>query len=407
MTNMSDYRAPAASTSEDTKVGWLREIVSQGEQWLKQQRPYASIDEALDLILSPGREAIPEDMSRVRVPRSKRQIRELVSILSNLRPTAANKTDNTKYYEQAVILNKIDKWWWYNSFADRSFREGFQETAVTGTGYIGHSWDPDFHGPGRGDIRTDVWGAREVYLINPPRDHDIQRCYAVITVSRVPIHLVSAKYPLRAHEVAPDHGAKAWTRKGLDYVQSFMTSPLRALSGVQAEREGRDDIFPTCDVYEATIMDLSINTSGHPVPMGKPGTSWAYTVPSYGSDIPTGTNGWEGVPLYRKATYDDARLYPLRRRMIATSTCLLEDESAPWWHGLVALTPFRFDDWPWEALGFSLVHDVKTIEEDNNTLMRGITDAATIRLAPPMAADENLVSERLAGPWKPRRPREG
>src|SRR4029453_14434495 len=111
MTNMSDYRAPAASTSEDTKVGWLSEIVSQGEQWLKQQRPYASIDEAPDPFSSPGwerypgttrrgAEADPEDMSRVGGPPSKGQLRELVSILSNLRPTAANKTDNTKYYEQ-------------------------------------------------------------------------------------------------------------------------------------------------------------------------------------------------------------------------------------------------------------------------------------------------------------------
>src|SRR5262245_13438392 len=265
MTGLSDYRAPAAAASQDTKVGWLREIISQGEQWLKQQRPYLAIDEALDQILSPAREAVPEDMSRGRVPRAKRQIRELVSILSNLRPTAANKSDNPKLYEQAVILNKIDKWWWYNTFADRSFREGFQETAVTGTGYVGHTWDPDFHGPGRGDIRTDVWGARDVYLINPPRDHDLQRCYAVITRSRVPVHLLWAKYPLRAPELAPDHGAKAWTQKGVDVVQSFMTSPLRALAGIHLE-DGRDDIFPTCDVYEATILDLSINTSGYDIP---------------------------------------------------------------------------------------------------------------------------------------------
>jgi hypothetical protein len=404
--SMSDYRCPPAAASEDTKVGWFREIVSQGEQWLKQQRAYPSIDEALDLILSPPTEAIPEDMSRVRVPRAKRQIRELVSIMANLRPTAANKTDNPAYYDHAAVFNKIDKWWWYNAFADRSFREGFQETAVTGTGYIGHSWDPDFHGPGRGDIRTDVWGAREVYLINPPRDHDLQRCYCVITVSRVPIHLVWAKYPLRAAEIAPDHGAKAWTRKGMDYVQSFMTSPLRALSGFQTTQEDRDDIFPTCDVYEATIYDQSINTTGHDVTMGKPGTSWEYTVPSYGSEIATGTFGWEGVPLFRKATVEDARLYPLRRRMIATSRVVLEDDTSPWWHGLVPLTRFRFDDWPWEALGFSLVRDVKAIEEDNNHLMRGITDAATIRLAPPMVADENLVSERLANRWNPRQPRQ-
>ena len=406
MTGSSDYRAPSAAANEDRKVGWLRETVQAGEQWQKQQRAYPSIQDALDLILTAPDEHLPAEMSNVRVPRAKRQIRELVAIMANMRPTASNKTDNVAFYEQAQIFNLIDRWWWYQTFADMAFRGGFQTTAVTGTGYISHVWDPDFHRIGRGDIRTDVYSATDVYLINPPRDFDLQKCYAVVMKRRVPIHLVWAAYPLRQHEIAPDHGSKAWTEKGLQYVQSFLSSPLKNLGGYTGDDATRDGVFPTCDIYETYVMDRSVNTSDQPIKMGQEGTSWAYEVPAYGQLIPTGTNGYEGLPNYRKATIDDALIYPYRRRIIGTENLILEDDTSPWWHGHVPLARFRFDDWPWEALGFPLTRDVLTIENDSNELARGISDAARVRLAPPMAYDENTVSDRLAERLNPRQPRQ-
>ena len=82
-----------------------------------------------------------------------------------------------------------------------------------------------------------------------------------------------------------------------------MSSPLKALSGQFEDKEANpDDIWPAADLYEIYIYDLSINMTGHEIRMGTPGTSWEYTVPAYGSQIPTGTNGFEGLPLYRKAT---------------------------------------------------------------------------------------------------------
>lgn len=400
-----DYRCPPQSATHDTKVGWLREVVQTGEQWLKQQRAYPSIDEALDLVLSVPEEQLPKDMSKIRIPRTKRQIRELVSIMANLRPTASNKTDNRAYYDQAEIFNGIDKWWWFNTFADRRFREAFQQAAVTGTGYASHVWDPDFHRPGQGDIATDIFGAKDVYLIQPPRDHDLQRCYAVVIKRKVPLWMVQAAHPTKAHLIAPDHGTKAWTQKGLDYVQSFISSPLKHLTqGV--DENTRDEVWPTCDVYETYIMDRSINMTGHEITMGEPGSSWEYRVPSYGSEVLTGTNGWEGLPLYRKATAKDAMLYPMRRKMVATANVMLYDDTSQWWHGDVPLARFTFDDWPTEALGFSLTRDVSTIENDANQILRGISDGALIALDPPLQYDENLVSDRLANKLNARLPRQ-
>jgi len=407
MPGFSDFRVPDASASEDTKGGWAREIVSDGEQWLKQQRQYKSINASYDLILNPEQGPLPVDMSRVRVPRAKRQIRELVSILSSLKPTASNRTENAKYYDQAVLYNQIDSYWWYTTFADMQFREGFQTTALTGTGYISHVWDPDFWGPGRGDIRTDVYGAMDVLLIMPTRNHDLQDCYAVVFKQRVPLWKVAQKWPLRAPELVPEHGSKGWTQKGTDYVQSFMTSPLRVLSGFGDEKEHPDDIFPTIDLYDIYIQDASVNLTGRDVKMGKPGTSWEYTVPAFGSDIQTGMNNQMGLPNFRKATIEDARLYPLRRRMVATGDGkILDDGSSQWWHGKVPGTRFRFDDWAFNALGFPLANDVAAIEQDSTSIMRGISDMVQVALAPPMVADENMVSERLAQRFNPRQPRQ-
>lgn len=404
MIAMSDFRIPSESTPEDRRAGWLRETVQHGEAWLKAQRAYPSIKDSLDMVLNPGIEVIPKEQSHVRIPRTKRQIRELVSLMANLRPTATNQTADKKLYASAEVANKVDLAWWYNTFADRKFKDSFQAAAVTGTVYVSHVWDTDMLGYKRGDIRTDVYDARDVLLINPPKDHDLQKCYAVIIKKRVPIHLVAAKYPLRAHELIPDYGTKGYTQQGIEYVQSFMTSPLKALSGQFDDPPAPDDIFPTIDIYEAYIYDLSINMTGRTIQMGEPGTSWAYDVPSFQSDVRTGLNGWEGLPTYRKATQDDARLYPMRRRIEATSTKILYDGTSEWWHGQVPLARFSFDDWWCEALGFPLTRDVASMEQGGNELIRGVVDAANVALDPPLAYDENLVSERLATMLNPRAP---
>lgn len=403
MASFSDFRVPPMSASEDTKAGWFRETVELGEQWQKSRLAWPSIRESLDMLKSASRDMLPGGQSTVRIPRAKRQIRELVSVLANLRPTASNESENTAYYDQAAMYNKLDMDWWHNSFPDRKYKDSFQAAAGTGTAYIEHYWDTDLRGIGRGGIGTVIWDAREVFLINPPKDFDLQKCYAVITRERVPLHILQARFPLRAHELVPEYGVRAYTQQGLDYVQSFMSSPLRALAGkFNDDVPAPDDIFPCTDVYIAYIFDLSINMTGQEIEMGEPGTSWHYTVPSYGQSIPTKLNGWEGLPTYRKATRDDCRIYPLRRKMIATSTKILYDNTSQWWHGKVPMARFTFDDWYDEALGFPLARDVASMEDDGNDIARGISDMSKVCLDPPVAYDENLVSERAALKLNPR-----
>ena len=96
-----------------------------------------------------------------------------------------------------------------------------------------------------------------------------------------------------------------------------------------------------------------------PIPLGPPGASWSYVVPSMDSDMAdTAVTG--GERKMRKANVDDCRLYP-NMRLIVTASGVSEGpvyDGPAWdWHGMM---PPRFfaDDWAWEPMGFSLIRDV-------------------------------------------------
>src|SRR5689334_287371 len=84
-----DYRIPSRSASEDDKLEYANYCIARGLSFLKAQPAYPDVEKGRQLVhaLETYDEAIPDKLSHVRVPRVKRQIREIVATLSNLRPT--------------------------------------------------------------------------------------------------------------------------------------------------------------------------------------------------------------------------------------------------------------------------------------------------------------------------------
>lgn len=398
MIGASDYRCPALwdnngdPVKDDRVSSWLREAVQEGESFLKSQRAWQDIDRAYDIICGPGdEERIPRGMSRVYVNRLKRIMREIVATESNLRPMWGFKTDNRKYDDQSVVLNKLTDGWWHNTFADRSIRKALQYAVGLGTGYASPIWEQDFWCMGRGDVKLHIYGPKDVLPIQLPADMDIQRAYCVIIRTEVPLAMAHAMHPLYADLIKPDRSRPGWFRRGMKKVQRFM-SPVLNLSDSQKDREVNS---PVVDVYNAYILDLSINNSGKPVPMGDPGTYWEYQVPTLGGEVATGTYDPSGRPLYRKASAEDSMLFPLRRLLTCVGTNAMvrvKDGSSPWWHAKVPLVKFTTDDWPWEYLGFSAVRDGKSIQDAHANLLRTVNDSANCRLRPPMQYDSTKIA---------------
>jgi hypothetical protein len=415
MPNNNDYICPRAAAPDAEKITFVEKVVAEGESFLQQQSPYGDIQKSLDIMRGKTDEKIPEKLSKVSSNRLKRQVREIVASMANLRPMWGYKSDNPRYEEQAQVLNRLILGWWHHTFADRKIREALQYAAVCGTGYLSPRWEKDFMGiAGRGDIELDVLAYDQVIPYQLPHDNDLQKAYAVAIKRPTPINVARAMYPEFADLLQPDRARPRGMKKGLSKVQRFLSPVLTrfGLGGVTNERETN---FPEVDVINLYVRDTSINTSGHRQPMGMPGTSWYYEVPSLGDEVPTGervpspdgaidpaTGGPLMLSLSRPATYEDCRLYPNLRLITCTSTCVLYDGPSYWWHGKVPVVQFRLDDWPWDFLGSSVVKDGIALQESNTSLLRAIDDAANARLRPPMRYDENSVSQSLMTRFDPR-----
>jgi hypothetical protein len=357
------------------------------------------MDRALDVIAGIGANEARQarTLSGVRVNRAKRNVRELVATLSNIRPMWGYKNDNHDYDKQAIILNKMVNAWWHNTFADRAIRKALQYAFVMGSGFISPIWVRDYWQPGRGDIHLNVYGPRDVFFVQLPQDHNFQKAYAVVIRVRTPIHLAHAMWPDKADLLKPSYMSTGAAKQGMSRVSRFISPFMRRIGFGETKREDDDTPFPMIDIYHSYIMDGSINLGPRPIMMGDPDTNWSYEVPVFGSDIPSGMFDLQGRSLTRKATREDAMIYPNRRHFVAAldGDVELSDGPSPWWIHGVPLAQFTIDDWPWEVTGFSAMRDMAPIQAGNNGLMRAIEDAANTRLRPNVFYDSDVLAKTL------------
>lgn len=386
------YECPSRLMAEREKLAWIQQGVREGENYLQGQRAYQDIDRAIDVINGTDEdENRLTDLSRVRVNRLKRQIREVVATLSNLRPLWGFKSDNPTYEHQTEILNKLVLSWWHSTFADRKIREALQYAAVQGTGYLSPVWERDFWHLGRGDVALHAYGPKDILPIQMGRDHDLQRAYAVVIRTESPINLARKMYPLAGDRIHADRGAPMDMKKGQRRATKYISPALVYAAG--KDKSSEQTPFPMVDIYNVYIMDTSYNDTGTDVLMGEPGANWSYIVPYFGKEVDTGQMDALGRSVIHRVTPEEAMYYPRRRLIVATNYGLLYDGPSPFWHGRVPLVQFRVDDWPWDFLGYSLVHDGESIQKSNNNLFRAIDDSANLRLRPPKIYDKTLVSQ--------------
>ena len=122
--------------------------------------------------------------------------------------------------------------------------------------------------------------------------------------------------------------------------------------------------------------------------MGVPGSTWGYTVPSYG-DLLVSVNPQNGVPESRKAQEEDCRVYPQLREIITSPTVNVPmyDDTAFDMHGEMPVVQFDVNDWPWAARGYSAVRQVAGLERSRRARAAEIDEILAVRKDPPMGYD--------------------
>ncbi len=374
--NPSDYRVPAFTANPDRKLSWFKEAKQDGLNFLSTQRSSVDIERTIDVLAGMDDKPIPDSLSSLYVNFTKRQAREMVATLSNLRPIWGYSTKNEEFDQQAFVLNHLFLHWYNSTFADRSIREALQ-WALTSCGYISPIWQPQFWPDGYGDIALKTYGPKSVIPVQLPADGDLQQAYAIIIHIEVPISQAHRMWPHFQDLIKPDrHASGTYSKRFRSNLPRFLSPVFNA---VWKEKDEQPISGPIVDIYNTYIMDQSLNNSLKPIQMGQPGTSWHYQVEPNG------------------------KLFPLRRHMVCTNNHILYDNTSEYWHGKAPIVKLAIDDWPWEFQGYSVIKDVQSIQNSINKLLRGIDDWAEKKVRPDVEYDENVVDKTYMDKYDPRK----
>lgn len=393
-----EWQIPPSAALDSRKLGWADECTQQGQAWFKSQRTSAELMRALDVIAGrdTGYTTTASYRSRLNPNPLKKNMREVIGALSKLRPLWGYHSDNASWKSLAESFNKVTRAWYLESFADRRIKEALQYAGATGLGWAMPTYRRSMFGQGPGDLTLMTYGSPCVLPLQLPSNGDWQSAYCMTVLDELPVAMAHGLYPLFQHQLMPK-SSRYWyaddniRRSALGNFGNIIQRIFGKGTRSAGDPALADLLVPVRRQY---IIDLTINRTGKSIPMGDPGSSWYYEVPSVGDRLPDG----------RTADASDARLYPYRRLMISSDRCVMYDGPAFDWHGMFPGVPFSVDMWPWEPLGFSLVHDGYDLNEAIKEIARGNMDKVRAQLRPSMAYDINTVPKKDADNFDPFQP---
>ena len=396
--------------SPDDLFGWSQSFIQDSRSFLRLQPAYKYISDGYDLINGDYLVSDVQNLSNAKTESTVRNTREIVAAQTNLRIIPAFKCEYEECREQNAILNKGFMAWQNMTFADRRLRGAWQHACAAGTGYIGPRYDPNFYYRGKGDSVWDVYGPLDVLPLGMPPGGNLQTTYAVGLRKRQPIHQVWRMFPLQRDNIKAERTTGS---RGMVIAQAvkFASAVMRRFGQGQRQPE-EASTWDNTEVVYIYVDDDSVNETGVPLqicgPDGRWGTSWSYTVPFVGQKIATGKILNNGEPEMKEARREDCLIYPNRRLIIATESCIVnpapEHQSSYRWDGKVPIAQFRADDWAWNFLGFPVTRYGQNLEKMGIELWRGIADTMNLRLNPSAFYDRGSTAASLLQSANPRIP---
>ena len=383
------WQAPSFLATGSERMGWLEEAaIQEGENWIKGQTAYSDIPKGLNIISGRLGDDAQQKRSQLNINHAKYDIRKIVGTLSDIREIGGFQSDIRVYADQAAMLTKSARAVALEGEFPRRLRMALQYGSISSVGYI---WPKAERLRGKEmRINFEPMGLLDVLPVQIPQDNNLQGAYIVTCIVFMPVYLAHGKFPEfqdKLKPIARRRYTSSVSARRLDLQERFK----------YGETDGSNWANLYCELRYSFINDLSMNPfPDKEVPMGdfdekgEPKTSWSYKVPYLGQEIPDHvTQG--GVMVTRPAEPEDCMLYPNLRLMISSKGMNkpMYDGPAKDLHGMMPPVPFCMDDWPWEPLGFSLAHDIHSIERSRQAAERGIDQIAKSRLDPSLGYDRS------------------
>lgn len=409
---LQSWQVPPHAAKEDTKLGWINEQCEEGQSWMRSQRGYGDWRKAFDILSGRAELAnIPAYRSQLTTGRLKRNVKEIIGACANIRPIWAYNSDNPAFRPQATMMNKVVRAIYLENFLDLGIKQTMQWSATTCTGWLRPVYRRNMYGHGHGNIQFFSYGQASVLPTQLPSNNDWQEAYAVTLLDEIPIAMAHGMFPDFQEQLLPTRSRFWYSADVRKASKGNMFQ--RIFNGWKRQsNEMLSDLY--VPVRYTYIIDLTVNKTGAPIKMGEwtvdhngkpvPAVSWAYEVPSLGTEIPVGRSK-DGNLIFRKANANDAKLYPSRRLIISSEKVVMYDGPAFDWHGELPLIPFTLDDWAWEAIGLNIVRDGYNIQQATDEIDRGTMDKVRAGLDMPLGYDINSVTKKEADMLDPMQPR--
>ncbi|MGH7184478.1 MAG: hypothetical protein ACREJN_21240 [Nitrospiraceae bacterium] len=404
-TTLSSWQVPPQAAAENRKLGWLNEQTEDGLAWQKSQRGYGDWQKAFEILA--GRTSTVEltsYRSSLSTARLKRNIREIRGAVCDIRPIWGYSSNNAAFQGQANMMNETTQAIYAQQFLDLSIKRVFDWSASTCTGWAHPVYRRSMAGAGRGNLEIQAYGQPSVLPSQVPSSGNYQEAYAVSLMDEMPIYMAHALFPKYQERLHPT-ASKYWYSAEIN--RAAQGNLFQRMFGALSRRG--DNVSQDCfiPIRKTWIMDLSINETSEVLYLGDwteddrgnpvPENSWSYSVSPYGKPMPEKGG--------KRADVNDARIYPHRRLIISSETCVMYDGPAFDWHGELPLIPLTLDEWAFDPMGFSLVRDGYEIQKSLNELERGTMDKNRAQMDMSLAYDINAVSSQEARQYDPMQPR--
>ena len=369
-----EWQAPPVEAGGTYIKSWCDELVQSGDRWVRDQEGTKTVERDIRLLL--GLNQNNSMKTNMLMP----NIRTFVETISDLRQIATLGTTAEQYKQYAATYNKTLKHVYWASEYVFNLRRALQ-WSMLGSGYVWLHVSRPHYGWGKGKNCFDALGPFEVLPEQLPMNNDLQEAYAVTVVTPMPIAESHARFPEFAEYLTP--------------ISRYDWKTYGSSGGIRLDHWDRNRMKDTwkwedkyCEIRRTFVRDLRINETKRMLQMGVPGSTWGYTVPSYG-DLLVSMNPQNGLPESRKAEEEDCRVYPQLREIITSPTVPMPmyDDTAFDMHGEMPVVQFDVNDWPWAARGYSAVRQVAGLERSRRARASEIDETLAVRKDPPMGYD--------------------
>lgn len=363
-------------------VSYVNDKVDKSMNFLRSNRGWKSADICMAIFYGDETDKVPVGLSKVSVKKLRRQAREAVANASNIRPRWKHKSNKDKYPQQAKMYDDLRDDWFYQQFVDEKIKSALQYAAGAGTGYI-WLWPDIDPSTGELEIIPNVLSWRQFLPHYASVDATIDSLYGYTIHLEMPVPDAHRKFPNHINIIKPDRNVPSYFSKGWRRI-------YRAWKGVADRMAQNNKVsvnqgeYPTADIFFTFINDDSINTTGKPIFIGKPGAHYSYIVPSLYS---------EDGELNADVSREDCKLFPYKRLIISTKHGVIWDGPPLWINRFASVIPFYFEKVIGEFLGISIIRDGRRLEESANQILRSFEDAINGRLSPPVGIDTNVPKD--------------